>query len=97
MSQIIPNTQKLFLSPNPQLVKDTFVYMGRRYFLLSDHALISEQNKNHFLPPADRGFYVKLPKKDFKDMKKRHEENKTKWLKAIGYLKAGGVQNSFAF
>ena len=93
---IIPNSRKLFLAPNPHLLEDHFVYMGRRYFLLSDYALISEPNQI-FLPPADRGFYIKLPKKDFKDMKKLYEENKTKWLKAIGYLKAGGVQSSFDF
>lgn len=91
------NNQRLFLAPNPQLVKDTFLYMGRRYFLLADMALINEPNRNNFLPPADRGFYIKLPKKDFKDMKKRYEDNKIKFLKAVGYLKAGGVQDSFTF
>lgn len=91
------NSQRLYLAPNPQLVKDTFVYMGRRYFLLKDYALINEVNKYNFLPPANRGFYLKLPKKDFKDMKKRYEENKIKCLKSVGYLKAGGTQSTFSF
>jgi len=97
MFNVQQNTQRVFLPPNPFLVLDSFVYMGRRYFLLSDHALISEPNRHGFLPPADRGFYLKLPKKDFKDTKKRYEENKVKWLTSIGYLKAGGVQATFAF
>jgi hypothetical protein len=90
MTNIIPNTQKLFLAPNPALVKETFSFMGRRYFLLSDMALISEPNKHSFCPPADRGFYLKLPIKDFKEAKKRYENNRIKFLKAVGYLNEGG-------
>lgn len=96
MSNIIPNTQKIYLCPNPALVKETFVLFGRRYFLLADTALISEPNKYSFCPPADRGFYLKLPKKDFFNAKKRYEENRIKWLKAVGYLNKGGEKTQLS-
>lgn len=89
MTNIIPNTQKLYLAPNPDLVKETFSYMGRRYFLLFDKALISEPNRYSICPPPDRGFYLKLPIKDYKDAKSRYEENRIKFLKAVGYLNEG--------
>lgn len=95
MSNIIPNTQKVYLYPNPKLIKEKFSFMGRLYILLNDYALISEPNS--MVPAEGRGFFNKLPKKDFKDMKKKYEENRTKWLIKVGYLKEGGVQNSFSF
>lgn len=90
------NSRKIYLAPNPDTVKETFVYMGRRYFLLCDIALISEENKYHFCPPPDRGFYWKIPIKDFNTAKNSYLKNKAVFLKENGYLKSGG-QKAFDF
>ena len=95
MNMIVPNTQKIFLYPNPSLIKEKFSFMGRLYILLNDYALISEPSS--MVPAEGRGFFHKLPKKDFKDMKKKYEENRIAWLTKVGYLKAGGTQLTFSF
>jgi len=94
---IMQNSYQVYFAPNPKLVKDHFVLNGRRYFLLSDYALINEPNKNNFLPPPDRGFYLKLPIKDFKEAKALYDLKKNDWLKTVGYLNEGVKKHQVSF
>lgn len=99
MTNIIPNTRKLYLSPNRDLVKDKFVFEGRRYYLLDNRALVSDYGRYGMLPPEDKGFYIEIPKGDFKKIKARYIDYIQRIFKATdcGYLKSGGEQLSFDF
>lgn len=99
MSNIIPNTRKLYMAPNPYSIKEKFVFEGRRYFLLDNRALVSDYGKYGMLPPEDKGFYLEIPKGDFKKIKARYIDYIQRIFKATecGYLKSGGEQLSFDF
>lgn len=94
---IIPNSQKVYTCPT--LYKDTFVFEGKRYYLLSDIALVSDYGKYGFLPPHGRGFYLKISKKEFHAKKLSAMNAHQNYLKALdsGYLKSGGTQTTFDF
>lgn len=95
MSKIVPNSQKLYLYPTN--VKESFIFAGRRYILTYTIALVSDYGKYGMLPPEGRGFYLELPKGDYKAIQKRYNEQKEAFFKAqrAGYLSAGG-QSSFS-
>lgn len=95
MSNIKPNTQKLYLSPVNY--KETFIYLGRRYYLTFTHALISDYGDYGMLPPVGKGFYLILPKKDYKKAKEGYELQKINWYKALkGYLNNGGEKQQLS-
>lgn len=97
MSNIQPNTQKIYLSPVNYL--NTFVFEGRRYYETSSMCLVSDYGKYGILPPAGKGFYLRIAKKDFLTVQKKFIDFKSRSLSALssGYLKTGGVQATFAF
>lgn len=64
---IVPNSIRIY--PAPRLYKDHFIYGGRRYFQTDSMCLVSEYGKHGFLPPIDRGGYVKISTREFKDIK----------------------------
>jgi len=70
------NTQKLYLAPHGY--KDHFIYLGRRYYLTTDKALVSDYGKYGMCPPAGRGFYLVISKKEFKEAKELFELQKNK-------------------
>lgn len=98
MSNIIPNTQKFYISPNPDLVKEKFVFEGRRYYLLDSYALVSDYGKYGMLPPEGKGFYLEIPKGDFKKIKARYIEQIQKIIYATkcGYLNKGGEKTQLS-
>jgi hypothetical protein len=61
-------------------------------------ALVSDYGDYGILPPIGKGFYLKLPMKDFKEAKTLYFEKKQAYSKAqrAGYLNAGG-QQTFSF
>jgi hypothetical protein len=92
---ITPNTQKLYLAPHVYI--DHFIYLGQRYYLTADKALISDYGKYGMCPPAGRGFYLVISKKEFKEAKASYELQKINFNKAInGYLNRGveKIQNT---
>lgn len=85
---IAPNSQKLYLTPHG--FTDHFIYLGRRYYLTMNRALISDYGKYGMCPPAGRGFYLVISKKEFKEAKSLYELQKINWNKALnGYLNKG--------
>jgi hypothetical protein len=95
MSQVQPNSVKIYMAPINYL--DMFVYFGRRYFLLPDKALVSDYGRYGMCPPADRGFYLLLPKKDYKKAKEGYELQKLNWSKVLnGYLNNGGERKQLS-
>lgn len=76
---------------------DMFVYEGRRYYLTASNALVSDYGSYGMLPPAGKGFYLVLSKKEFKEKKALYLSKQESWFKAVncGYVKeAPRIQNS---
>lgn len=89
------NSQKVYLAPSG--FKDHFIYLGRRYYLTTDKALVSDYGKYGMCPPAGRGFYLVISKKEFKEAKSLFELQKINWTNALnGYLNKGveRIQNT---
>lgn len=94
---ITPNTRKLFLAPSPKLLKDHFVYGGRRYFQTASKCLISQYGKHGFLPPIDRGAYEKISTKEFKQAKALYELEKKKYSDQLNGNLNKGVKTQLTF
>lgn len=71
---ITPNSITLY--PAPHIYKEHFVYGGRRYFKTDSKCLISQYGKHGFLPPIDRGYYLKISTKEFKEVKALYDLEK---------------------
>lgn len=85
----------LYLCPTNYL--ETFTYEGRRYYLTDTKVYVSDYGTYGMLPPAGRGFYTLISKKEYKEIKELYLEEKSSWFKAFncGYVKeARRVQNS---
>lgn len=81
-------SQKLYIAPTNYT--EHFVYLGRRYYLTADKALISDYGKYGMCPPMGRGFYVAISKKEFKEAQLGYQLQKINWQKALsGYLNNG--------
>lgn len=85
------NSQKIYLCPS--FYSEHFVFEGRRYYLTSSHALVSDYGKYGMMPPAGRGFYLLISKKEFKEIKEKYELQKNKFMTASqSYFNNGGQQ-----
>ena len=90
---IQPNTQKIYMAPSA--IDIHFTHEGRRYYRAdSGLCLISDYGKYGMMPPAGRGFYLKISSKEFNQAHAKYLEHKRNFLNALssGYLKAGGIQ-----
>lgn len=56
--------------------------------------LISDYGKYGSLPPHGRGFYLKLPTKDYLNIKKQYDLKKSEYEKGLNRYLNKGVQNS---
>jgi len=77
----VSHGQKMYLAPTAY--KDHFVYLGRRYYLTTDKAFISDYGRYGMCPPKGRGFYLLLSKKEFKQAKIGYELQKINWNNAL--------------
>jgi hypothetical protein len=85
---IVPNTQKIYSAPSYYL--DHFVVNGRRYFKTPARCLISDFGRYGFLPPIDRGLYLKISTKDFNIAKALYQSEKKKFMDRLnGNLNKG--------
>lgn len=89
---ITPNTLKLYPCPTSYL--DHFVLNGRRYYKTAVRCLISDFGKYGMLPPKGRGWYLKIPTKDFNEAKKLYEIKRKEFNDRLNGNPNKGVQNS---
>lgn len=77
----------LYFCPTNYL--ETFTYEGRRYYLTDTKVYVSDYGTYGMLPPAGRGFYNLISKKEYKEIKELYLEKKSSWVKALncGYAK----------
>lgn len=88
------NRSDVRLYPAPKTFDDMFILDGRRYFSSMRNYLISDYGKYGFCPPVDRGFYLKLSAKEFKECKARYEAKRFDYEKALAGNLNKGVQST---
>lgn len=89
------NSQKIYFAPSSFI--EHFIYLGRRYYLTANRAIVSDYGKFGMCPPAGRGYYLLISKKEFKEAKELFELQKINFRKALdGYLNKGveRIQNT---
>lgn len=87
---ITPNVQKIY--PAPSYYLDHFVVNGRRYFKTPARCLVSDLGRYGFLPPIDRGSYLKISTKDFNKAKALYDSKKKEFMDRLNGNLNKGVQ-----